>query len=89
MWNNYGQALYDGEKLERAQKAFNKALQIDSALVEPRNNLGNIFSDLGKLNQSEKYYRSALVRATGNNRQVIVKHLGKDSSTPKLASAAV
>ena len=75
LWNNYGQALYDGNKLFQAQNAFKIAISLDTTLVEPRNNLGNIAADLGKLIESEEWYRAALIRSNGKDRGSIVQNL--------------
>ncbi|MEE3233032.1 MAG: tetratricopeptide repeat protein [Candidatus Latescibacterota bacterium] len=75
IWNNYGQALYDGNELFRAQKAFKRAIALDATLVEPINNLANVAQDFGKTTESEKWYKTALIRATGKNRESIVVNL--------------
>ncbi len=75
VWNNYGQALYDGGKLFLAQKAFQRAIGLDTTLVEPRNNLANIARDFGRIREAEKYYKEALIRSSGINRESIVSNL--------------
>jgi len=64
-YNNLGVVLGERNRLDESVDCFQKMLRLDN--YSPRSarafsNLGNVFSELGKPEEAEKYYREALSR---------------------------
>ncbi len=59
--NNFGNALRGLRKLEDAEGAFRRALQLEPSAAR-HTNLGNVLVDLGRLEEAEECYRRAIER---------------------------
>jgi tetratricopeptide (TPR) repeat protein len=58
--NKIGMSYITMGNLEKAEKAFSKAIKLDKKYAEALNNMGVVYYRKKKLGQAEKYYKKAL-----------------------------
>ena len=89
VWNNYGAFLLDVQHDPLgAEKAFRKALELDSNEPNAEGNLANVLKDRGELDAAEELYRHALVANPVNTlvRRNYAVFLSLNRNDPKAAA---
>ncbi len=70
LWFAFGIAQFDNDKIPEAQKAFEKALSIDSQLIPALAYLGAVFVEQARYNDAAKIYEQAIAK----NEKVALLH---------------
>lgn len=60
VWNNLGLAYYGKNEINKAQNAWERALEIDPKFSDARNNLGAMHLQQNKLKEAEKEFKIVL-----------------------------
>lgn len=59
-YNNLGLWYYDHQDVDAAEKAFNKAMELDPSSSQPYNNLGMIYGNAGRLDDAIRMLRKSV-----------------------------